>query len=87
MENKTAMMVMIQGIDTASKLYISKGLDEANKALIPIRSLADKLLKEEKEQMIEAVNYGNRQEAYDATEEIGNFYYNQNYINEQTDDK
>jgi len=34
----------------------------------------------EKEQIIEAVNYGNKQDHYDATEvELSNYYYNQTY--------
>jgi hypothetical protein len=33
----------------------------------------------ERQQIIDAVIYGNIQEFYDATEEIGNDYYNQNY--------
>ena len=37
-------------------------------------------LEKEKEQIIEAVNYGNRQDIYDGTEfELSNYYYNQTY--------
>jgi len=40
----------------------------------------NKFLEKEKEQIIEAVNYGNRQDHYDATEvELSNYYYNQTY--------
>ena len=41
---------------------------------------ATNLLEKEKEQIIEAVNYGNKQDHYDATEvELSNYYYNQTY--------
>lgn len=40
----------------------------------------NKFLEKEKEQIIEAVNYGNRQDFYDATEnELSNDYYYQTY--------
>ena len=42
--------------------------------------VAENLLEKEKEQIIEAVNYGNKQDHYDATEvELSNYYYNQTY--------
>jgi len=42
--------------------------------------IATDLLEKEKEQIIEAVNYGNRQDHYDATEvELSNYYYEQTY--------
>lgn len=42
--------------------------------------IATELLKKEKEQIIEAVNYGNKQDHYDATEiELSNYYYNETY--------
>ena len=85
MENKTAMMVMIQGIDTASELYISTGHIEAYKALIPIRSLADKLLKEEKEQIIEAFDQGDY--LHDVWTVTGDDYYNETYLENKTNDK
>ena len=75
MKQKTAMMVMIQGIDTASELYVSKGLEEAYKALIPIRSLAEKLLKEEKEQIIESYVSGRTNGRVDSPAS----YYNETY--------
>jgi len=37
------------------------------------------LLEEEKERIEKAVVYGNRQEFYDGTEEIGNNYFNSTY--------
>jgi hypothetical protein len=41
---------------------------------------AEELLEKEKEQIIEAVNYGNKQDHYDATEvELSNYYYNETY--------
>ena len=37
-------------------------------------------LEKEKQQIIEAVNYGNRQDIYDGTEfELSNYYYNQTF--------
>ena len=37
-------------------------------------------LEKEKEQIMEAVNYGNRQDHYDATEvELSNYYYNETF--------
>ena len=42
--------------------------------------IATDLLEKEKEQIIEAVNYGNKQDHYDATEiELSNYYYNETY--------
>jgi hypothetical protein len=40
---------------------------------------ANELLEKEKKQIIEAVTYGNRQEYYDGTEELGNKYYNETF--------
>ena len=41
---------------------------------------AKQLLEKEKEQIIEAVNYGNKQDHYDATEfELSNYYYNETF--------
>ena len=81
MKQKTAMMVMIQGIDTASELYVSKGLEEAYKALIPIRSLAEKLLKEEKEQIELAYDSG----YIDGNKGNPSTYYNQTYLEESNE--
>jgi hypothetical protein len=42
--------------------------------------IATDLLEKEKEQIIEAVNYGNKQDHYDATEvELSNYYYNETF--------
>jgi hypothetical protein len=42
--------------------------------------LEDKFLKKEKEQIVDAVNFGNKEDHYDATEvELANYYYNQTY--------
>ena len=47
------------------------------KATIDFLDLKEK----EKEAIIEAVTYGNRQEVYDGTEMIGEHYYNTKYNN------
>ena len=44
-----------------------------------IVSMAESKLEKEKEQMIEAVSFGNRQDCYDATETLGEQYYNETY--------
>ena len=40
-------------------------------------------LEKEKEQIENAVTYGNRQDYYDATEKLGNHYYNQTFKNQK----
>lgn len=45
-----------------------------------IKYMIPYLLEREKKQIIEAVNYGNRQDHYDATEvELSKYYYEQTY--------
>ncbi len=43
--------------------------------------LIEELLEKEKKQIQNAVTYGNRQEYYDATEELGTHYYNETFKN------
>ena len=48
--------------------------------LVVIKERAKQYLEKEKEQIIEAVNYGNKQDHYDATEvELSNYYYNETF--------
>ena len=69
---KTAMQELIEYIE----LYQPK-----NKITDGIWSKEKSLLEKEKEQIEKAVTYGNRQDYYDATEELGNHYYNQTFKN------
>ena len=93
---KTTMMVMIQGIDKASEMYLSGGYDEAYKATIPLKELALKLLEKEKEQIVEAYWGGLNGSIndYSDSKKVGNEiigikysdgaeqYYNQTYLEE-----
>ena len=81
--NQTAMQELIERL----KRNIEKMPNEKNQftqgykaGLSFVIECATNLLEKEKEQIIKAVNYGNRQDFYDATEnELSNHYYNITY--------
>jgi phenylacetate-coenzyme A ligase PaaK-like adenylate-forming protein len=83
--SKTAMQELIDkiqySIDVQSGISLIETLTETQvNTLKAVMLVAERLLEKEKEQIIEAVNYGNRQDHYDATEvELSNYYYNQTY--------
>ena len=83
--SKTAMQELIDkiqySIDVQSGVSLIETLTETQvNTLKAVMLVAERLLEKEKEQIIEAVNYGNRQDHYDATEvELSNYYYNQTY--------
>jgi hypothetical protein len=74
---KTAMQELIGIInDNLKNEYTSQEFAR----LTIFKASAERLLEKEKEQIIEAVNYGNKQDHYDATEvELSNYYYNETF--------
>lgn len=84
MENKTAMQMLIQELDEMIKNeVIPDSLVTSEKRQKPYKFIKAKAIElrdtVEKEQIKDAVIFGNRQEDYDGTETIGEFYYNQKY--------
>jgi hypothetical protein len=65
-QQKTAVEWLIEELELDSNLYL-------------IKDIVDKAKEMEKQQIVDAVTYGNRQEFYDATETIGKQYYTQTY--------
>ena len=70
---KTAMQELIEHIQNNATKFSLMNTYNILKEIEPY-------LEKEKQQIIEAVNYGNRQDIYDGTEfELSNYYYNQIY--------
>ena len=77
---KTAMQELIEVLETQKRLFIEAERHTLADGISRTILLSKQFLEKEKEQIKEAVNYGNRQDHYDATEvELSNYYYNQTY--------
>ena len=84
MESKTAMQQMCNHIqDLSESMMMNGGNSDAEKLKWFIEQTKSKAIElrdtVEKEQINDAVIFGNRQECYDGTETIGETYYNQTY--------
>ncbi len=78
---KTAIQELIEkiqySIDVQSRVSLTETQVNTLKAVMLI---AETLLEKEKEQIIKAVIFGNREDHYDATEvKLSNYYYEQTY--------
>jgi len=78
---KTAIQELIEkiqySIDVQSRVSLTETQVNTLKAVMLI---AETLLEKEKEQIIKAVIFGNREDYYDATEvKLSNYYYEQTY--------
>jgi DUF4097 and DUF4098 domain-containing protein YvlB len=60
---------------------IKNQISLSNEHLEMIESYASQAKEMEKQQIIDATIYGNRQDFYDGTEMIGNEYYNEQFKN------
>jgi len=70
---KTAMQQLIEHIQNNATKFSLMNTYNILKEIEPY-------LEKEKEQIIEAVNYGNKQDHYDATEvELSKYYYNETF--------
>jgi len=79
---KTAIRQLIDKLDEEIKFITDDDSfgDRMHRAgLREAKSISEKLLELEKQQIIDAVTFGNRMEFYDATEEAGEQYYLQIY--------
>lgn len=74
---KTAMQDLINDLDKIKKNLTQK--TEIQTIQLIIDTAKNKYLQTEKEQIEKAVVFGNRQDFYDGTEEIGSNYYNSTY--------
>ena len=82
MKKQTAIetiIVELEGILKFINEHPEAGLGRLQSAYTTAISIAKSNLEKEKEQMIEAVSFGNRQDCYDATETLGEQYYNETY--------
>ncbi len=77
---KTAMQELMDLLETQRRLFVEAERHTLADGIGRTILLSKQFLEKEKEQIIEAVNYGNKQDFYDATEtELSNYYYNQTY--------
>jgi len=77
---KTAMQEMIDKLNfVAGMIENPKYEMDFSHTISTLTKDAIELLESEKQQIEKAVIFGNRQEFYDATEKIGEFYYNQTF--------
>lgn len=71
MSNKSAMQELIDFLEPQLKMHEFSQL--------PAYEKAKSLLEKQKQQIINAVTYGNRMEFYDATETAGEQYYTETF--------
>lgn len=76
MSKKTAIQELLEWCEYRRSKSVNSHLGAWNMIITKIK---DEQLPIEKQQIENAVTYGNRQETYDGTETLGGRYYNETY--------